>query len=49
MVSGGHHVSSVVASSAKKIGDPYGSDLFSWNVQERIRRGTRARTYTIHR
>lgn len=49
MVCGSHHVSGVVASSAKKIGDPYGSDLFSWNVQERIRRGTRTRAYTIHR
>ena len=49
MVCGSHHVSSVVASSAKKVGDPYGSYLFSWNVQERIRRSTRARKYTFHR
>lgn len=49
MVCGGHHVSSVVASSAKKIGDPYGSYLFSRDVEKRIRRGPRTRTYTLHR
>ena len=48
MVSGSHHVSSVVASSAKKIGDPYGSYLFSRDVLERIRRSARARAYTVH-
>lgn len=36
MVCGSHHVSSVMAIAAKKIGDPHGRYLFSWDVQERI-------------